>query len=440
MKKQILLAGVLSCLIFGSASVEAATFQQADQPKETTTVTFKNGDTWERNVGDGIDTYEYQNGKWTPKSSTSLRRKDAYYKEVIIPNQKAIAEKETEIQKYVEKIKSSEAVRELFNLLPDEKAMVFKYVDGEDYRIPKVDVPAVISAIPNYFYQNETTVPETLEILLVKESGSSATETKSSESSTTESTTAGSTFEKTMNSASSSEIIQIEPKTNEQQETADEAKTDEKENPASPAQRTNTNQTADTISAESRQYDVDSNKSLNREELLSLVTYKDSTGNDLDKSPIVITIKSDYVYVVDGRDVYHNDLYALLGTATNPISVMTPQEAETKNLRKAQGVSDKGIQNISLKLPGKYQVTYTVGNLTATNTITVDGDEKSTGSSNTTKSSSSTTKKSYPSSTRSSSSSAKQYPKTGAETSTQYAWIGAGIFAAAAAFLFKKKQ
>lgn len=432
MKKKILLAGILSCLVFGSVPVDAATFNQDTVLKSSVTV----GDIWNRDVGDGVDTFEFKDNDWYPKSSTSLRRKVAFQEEIIVPNQKEIAEKEAKIQEYVDEAKSN---KDAFNHYSDDQVMLFKSPDGIVYRIPKVIVPPVISEISNNFYVNEKTVPKFLDVLGTKDSGTSpsttSSETKSAESQS-------STVDSSKISDSKEKISSNEKKSSEetQRVTSDVTSTtatDTNQNSTTENDSAFSNtSTAETYTLKVKQsnyeFDVKPNEKLTKNELLDFITYTNNAGQEISKNNIEVTIATSYVYVVKESEVYHYDLDALLGTSTRErISVMTQAQAENKGLREAQGVSDKSVRAVSLSLPGKYTVTYSDGKNEVKTTITVKGDTGTSSSSSTTKSTTNTSKKT---------SIAKQYPKTGAEASTQYAWIGAGLFATAAAFLFKKKQ
>ncbi|WP_441001913.1 hypothetical protein AAD062_10560 [Lactiplantibacillus plantarum] len=60
------------------------------------------GDTWFRNVGDGTDTLNYENGKWVLAMSDSIRRENAYHQYVVDvyePNAQAISEAQAKQKK-----------------------------------------------------------------------------------------------------------------------------------------------------------------------------------------------------------------------------------------------------------------------------------------------------------------------------------------------------
>lgn len=106
------------------------------------------GDTWFRNVGDGTDTLNYENGKWVLAMSDSIRRKNAYHQYVVDvyePNAQAISEAQAKQNAYID---SAIENPNLYQSLPDSKAMsvyVLRVTNGQSFkgtvRIPKVTIP-----------------------------------------------------------------------------------------------------------------------------------------------------------------------------------------------------------------------------------------------------------------------------------------------------------
>lgn len=106
------------------------------------------GDTWFRNVGDGTDTLNYENGKWVLAMSDSIRRKNAYHQYVVDvyePNAQAISEAQAKQNAYID---SAIENPNLYQSLPDSKAMsvyVMRVTNGQSFkgtvRIPKVTIP-----------------------------------------------------------------------------------------------------------------------------------------------------------------------------------------------------------------------------------------------------------------------------------------------------------
>ncbi|MCT4451122.1 hypothetical protein [Lactiplantibacillus plantarum] len=106
------------------------------------------GDTWFRNVGDGTDTLNYENGKWVLAMSDSIRRENAYHQYVVDvyePNAQAISEAQAKRNAYID---SAIENPNLYQSLPDSKAMsvyVMRVTNGQPFkgtvRIPKVTIP-----------------------------------------------------------------------------------------------------------------------------------------------------------------------------------------------------------------------------------------------------------------------------------------------------------
>lgn len=106
------------------------------------------GDTWFRNVGDGTDTLNYENGKWVLAMSDSIRRENAYHQYVVDvyePNAQAISEAQAKQNAYID---SAIENPNLYQSLPDSKAMsvyVMRVTNGQSFkgtvRIPKVTIP-----------------------------------------------------------------------------------------------------------------------------------------------------------------------------------------------------------------------------------------------------------------------------------------------------------
>ena len=75
MKKKLLLGLLTTTLLLAvSTQVNANTwsYNQPNEPQDA-----KEGDFWERNVGDGIDSFYFKDGKWELTFSTSQRREKA---------------------------------------------------------------------------------------------------------------------------------------------------------------------------------------------------------------------------------------------------------------------------------------------------------------------------------------------------------------------------
>ncbi|MBE1726432.1 hypothetical protein HFM82_09085 [Lactobacillus plantarum] len=106
------------------------------------------GDTWFRNVGDGTDTLNYENGKWVLAMSDSIRRENAYHQYVVDvyePNAQAISEAQAKQNAYID---SAIENPNLYQSLPDSKTMsvyVMRVTNGQSFkgtvRIPKVTIP-----------------------------------------------------------------------------------------------------------------------------------------------------------------------------------------------------------------------------------------------------------------------------------------------------------
>ena len=162
MKRNALLfsAAVLGLLAFGAVSnsdnVSAATYFG-----ETTEVANPvEGDTWFRNVGDGNDTLSFTNGAWTVALSTSARRVAAlekYKTEVYEPSVKANEDAHNLSQTY---LNQAIADPEHFSATP-EADVEYVLVIGNNagnYRIPKVEIPAVAEFPPLAFVSAELPV------------------------------------------------------------------------------------------------------------------------------------------------------------------------------------------------------------------------------------------------------------------------------------------
>lgn len=174
MKKFVGLLVIASFFLTGSASAMAATYNTVEKPKEA----IENASVWNRDVGDGIDTFKYENGKWVPVESTSKRRaaaKEEYLKKVVAPNKEARKQAEELKQGYIEQAKQD---ADVFAQLSDDESMLAAYTDEQgthEVKIPKVQLPEEIEE-PGTFFVSET-VPEMLEVLPIKKTKDTTTPT-----------------------------------------------------------------------------------------------------------------------------------------------------------------------------------------------------------------------------------------------------------------------
>lgn len=505
MKKFVGLLVIASFFLTGSASAMAATYNTVEKPKEA----IENASVWNRDVGDGIDTFKYENGKWVPVESTSKRRaaaKEEYLKKVVAPNKEARKQAEELKQGYIEQAKQD---ADVFAQLSDDESMLAAYTDEQgthEVKIPKVQMPEEIEE-PGTFFVSEA-VPEMLEVLPIKKTKDTTTPTAMTlkfdqEKEFTEAennkvlkkadllnrvTYSGNPSELTLTITSKmvyaaidetvyyhdlaalltkTTVDKISVLTEEQ---ASSLKLTAAQNDSAEIEQINLsmsgsyevkvqNPTGDTatltytvtgnngalrvdrpdptpvpqpmkIEVKDHTYPVEVGKYLDEAALLNLAAY---TG---DKSKLKISIATEYVYVTPNAEVYHIDLHELLSKANlDTITVMTEQEAVNQGLRRSTENNDKGgIDTIDRSLPGKYHVTYTDGQVSATSVITIGEvkpkQEQITTPVNTPRQT--TTAKTYPTTQ------AKNLPKTGSTTSNLLMVLGVGIVAAAA-FLYWKK-
>ncbi|MCC3162234.1 hypothetical protein [Lactiplantibacillus pentosus] len=169
------------------------------------------GDTWFRNVGDGTDTLNYENGKWVLAMSDSIRRKNAYHQYVVDvyePNAQAISEAQAKQNAYID---SAIENPNLYQSLPDSKAMsvyVMRVTNGQPFkgtvRIPKVTIPdqVPIKSANTFVSAN---VPVMLSVVGTSSSSESNSDSTSSanSSSSAESNNSSSSAQSTSSSAES---------------------------------------------------------------------------------------------------------------------------------------------------------------------------------------------------------------------------------------------
>lgn len=489
----------------------AATYNTVEKPKEA----IENASVWHRDVGDGIDTFKYENGKWVPVESTSKRRaaaKEEYLEKVIAPNKEARKQAEELKQDYIEQAKQD---ADVFAQLSDDESMLAAYTDEQgthEVKIPKIEVPDEIEE-PGMFFVSEA-MPEMLPVLeTVKTTQADVTAPENTNNAAfpelknrtykvqnnkvltkadllEQITYAGDKKDITIEiystmvySAQNSDTyyrdlngllaITSVDKISVMSEgeaiaqglvAADgEAEQLEKINLSLPGKYTISLKTPNTgstipvtvegknetivepkpdpdptpdpqplkIEVKDHTFPVEVGSYLNEAALLNLATY---TG---DKANLKISIATEYVYVTPNAEVYHIDLHELLSKANlDTITVMTEQEAVNQGLRLSTENNDKGgIDTIDRSLPGKYRVTYTDGQTSATSVITIGEvkpkQEQITTPVNNTRQI--TTAKTYPTTQ------AKNLPKTGSTASNLLIVLGVGI-AAAAAFLYWKKS
>ncbi|MGG5314546.1 LPXTG cell wall anchor domain-containing protein [Enterococcus sp. AZ072] len=162
MKKFVGLLIIASFFLTGSASSLAATYNTREKPNEA----IEDASIWNRDVGDGIDTFKYENGHWVPFESTSKRRSAAredYLEKVVAPNKEARKQAEELQQGYIAEVKED---AEVFDHLTEDESMLVAYTDEQgshQVRIPKVEMPDEI-AEPAKFFISEN-VPEMLPVL-----------------------------------------------------------------------------------------------------------------------------------------------------------------------------------------------------------------------------------------------------------------------------------
>lgn len=508
MKKFVGLLVIASFFLTGSASTMAATYNTVEKPKEA----IENASVWHRDVGDGIDTFKYENGKWVPVESTSKRRaaaKEEYLEKVIAPNKEARKQAEELKQDYIEQVKQD---ADVFAQLSDDESMLAAYTDEQEtheVKIPKIEVPDEIEE-PGMFFVSEA-VPEMLEVIPIKKTRDTPTPTaatlkfnKEEDAIAVENnkvvtkadllsrvTYSGNQSELNLTitskmvyaaidetvyyhdlttlltkttvdkisvlteeqantlklSAAQNDSVQIEQinlsmsgsyEVKVQNPTGDTATlsyTVTGNNGVLRVDRPDPDPTPDPqplkIEVKDHTFPVEVGSYLNEAALLNLATY---TG---DKANLKISIATEYVYVTPNAEVYHIDLHELLSKANlDTIIVMTEQEAVNQGLRLSTENNDKGgIDTIDRSLPGKYRVTYTDGQTSATSVITIGEvkpkQEQITTPVNNTRQI--TTAKTYPTTQ------AKNLPKTGSTASNLLIVLGVGIVAAAA-FLYWKKS
>lgn len=312
MKKLVGLLVIASFFLTGSASAMAATYNSVEKPTEA----IEQASIWNRDVGDGIDTFTYENGKWVPVKSTSKRRtaaKEDYLERVITPNKEARKQAEELKQSYLEQAKQD---ADIFAQLSEEESMLAAYTDEQgahEVKIPKVELPEEIEE-PGAFFVSEV-VPEMLPVL---------------------------------------ETTQAPPVvTQNTKQTATPATENTKKVPA-PELKTTT-------------FKVQNNKVLTKAELLEQVIY---TG---DKKDITIEISSAMVYSAQNSDTYYRDLSNLLAiTSVDKISVMTEADALAKGLVAASGEAEY-LEKINLSLPGQYNIILKTANIVSRIPIKVEG-------------------------------------------------------------------
>ncbi|MCT0162887.1 hypothetical protein [Lactiplantibacillus pentosus] len=170
------------------------------------------GDTWFRNVGDGTDTLNYENGKWVLAMSDSIRRENAYHQYVVDvyePNAQAISEAQAKQNAYID---SAIENPNLYQSLPDSKAMsvyVMRVTNGQSFkgtvRIPKVTIPdqVPIKSANTFVSAN---VPVMLSVVGTSSSSESNSDSTSSanSSSSAESNNSSSSAQSTSSSSKSS--------------------------------------------------------------------------------------------------------------------------------------------------------------------------------------------------------------------------------------------
>lgn len=170
------------------------------------------GDTWFRNVGDGTDTLNYENGKWVLAMSDSIRRENAYHQYVVDvyePNAQAISEAQAKQNAYID---SAIENPNLYQSLPDSKAMsvyVMRVTNGQPFkgtvRIPKVTIPdqVPIKSANTFVSAN---VPVMLSVVGTSSSSESNSDSTSSanSSSSAESKNSSSSAQSTSSSSKSS--------------------------------------------------------------------------------------------------------------------------------------------------------------------------------------------------------------------------------------------
>ncbi|KZU38686.1 hypothetical protein [Lactiplantibacillus plantarum] len=170
------------------------------------------GDTWFRNVGDGTDTLNYENGKWVLAMSDSIRRENAYHQYVVDvyePNAQAISEAQAKQNAYID---SAIENPNLYQSLPDSKTMsvyVMRVTNGQSFkgtvRIPKVTIPdqVPIKSANTFVSAN---VPVMLSVVGTSSSSESNSDSTSSanSSSSAESNNSSSSARSTSSSSKSS--------------------------------------------------------------------------------------------------------------------------------------------------------------------------------------------------------------------------------------------
>lgn len=170
------------------------------------------GDTWFKNVGDGTDTLNYENGKWVLAMSDSIRRENAYHQYVVDvyePNAQAISEAQAKQNAYID---SAIENPNLYQSLPDSKTMsvyVMRVTNGQSFkgtvRIPKVTIPdqVPIKSANTFVSAN---VPVMLSVVGTSSSSESNSDSTSSanSSSSAESNNSSSSARSTSSSSKSS--------------------------------------------------------------------------------------------------------------------------------------------------------------------------------------------------------------------------------------------
>lgn len=505
MKKLVGLLVIASFFLSSAVSVQAATYNSVEKPSAAT----ENASIWNRDVGDGVDTFKYENGKWVPVKSTSKRRSAAkkdYIEKVVTPNKESRKIAEELKQSYLAEAKKNP---EAFADLAEDKSMVVSYTDDlgtHEVKIPKVDVPDEVEE-PAAFFVSEALPAEELEVLPGKQTRVAAADIafdKTEESLPFEDnkvitkadllnriTYSGNKDELALTITSKMVYAAIDEtvyyhdlsvllsKTTldkvsvftEEQAAAlkltvapnDSAQVEQvnlslsgsyevqAKNPAGAAATLALNITGKngatrvepdpeptptpqplTLTVSDHTFPVEVGSYLNNAALLDLANY---TGN---KSNLKVSIATEYVYVTPNAEVYHIDLHELLSKANlSTVAVMTEQEAVNKGLRLSTENNDKGgIDTIDRSLPGKYRVTYTDGQTSATSVITigeVKTEERIVTPTTPVTPNQTATPKTVPTTQ------GKALPQTGSTNSNLLIVIGAVILAAAA-FLYWKKS
>ncbi|MBO1307736.1 LPXTG cell wall anchor domain-containing protein [Enterococcus sp. 669A] len=505
MKKLVGLLVVASFFLSSAVSVQAATYNSVEKPSAA----IENASIWNRDVGDGIDTFKYENGNWVPVKSTSKRRSAAkkdYIDKVVTPNKESRKIAEELKQSYLAEAKKNP---EAFAALAEEKSMMVSYTDDlgtHEVKIPKVDVPAEVEE-PAAFFVSEALPVEELEVLPSKQTRENTSKIafdKTEEILPFEDnkvitkadllnriTYSGDKNElaltitsKMVYAAIDEAVYYHDLNTLLGKTTLDKVSVFTEEEAAAlkltaapndsaqveqinlslsgsyEVQAKNPDGTAATLALDitgkdgatrvepdpeptptpqllklevaDHTFPVEVGSYLNNPALLDLVTY---TG---DKNNLKISIATEYVYVTPNAEVYHIDLHELLSKANlSTVAVMTEQEAVNKGLRLSTENNDKGgIDTIDRSLPGKYRVTYTDGQTSATSVITigeVKSEEQIVTPTTPVTPKQTATPKTVPTTQ------GKSLPQTGSTNSNLLIVIGALILAAAA-FLYWKNS